>query len=96
MLIVCSVTRTSNQYNPLYWVIRLFIVHFQLRFPSKAAAELLMQFINAILEFLSVSFRLAAKLATLRKHIGYGSATSTITRYAVCPTCHKTFNIDFL
>lgn len=52
-------------------------------------AELLMQFINAILEPFSVSFRLPMKLATLRKHVRHGSATGTIKRNVVCPTCRR-------
>lgn len=37
----------------------------------------------------SVSFRLPMKLATLRKHVKHGSATGTIKRYVVCPTCRR-------
>ncbi|KAL1925910.1 hypothetical protein VTP01DRAFT_7249 [Rhizomucor pusillus] len=94
--------------DPIYWFIAIFLVHFQLRLLSEAAAELLMKFINAIIEAFAARisqatgaateslFRLQTKLSTLRKYAGYGTVASNIIRYVVCPTCHKTFEMDEL
>ncbi|KAL1936647.1 hypothetical protein VTP01DRAFT_781 [Rhizomucor pusillus] len=103
-----SATTAGAFRDPIYWFIAIFLVHFQLRSLSEAAAELLMKFINAIIEAFSARisqatgatteplFRLPTKLFTLRKYAGYGTAASNIIRYAVCPTCHKTFKMDEL
>lgn len=61
---------------------------------ARTATELLMKFINALLEFFSATCRLPTKLSTLRKQAGIGAATNGVKRYVVCPKCFKTFDID--
>lgn len=70
----------------------VFLVHFQLRCLSEAAAEHLMQFFNALLEFFEAACRLPIKLATLRKQPSFGSATKGVRRYIVCPLYHKNYD----
>lgn len=97
-----SATTAGAFRDPICWFIAIFLV----RFLSEAAAELLMKFINAVIEAFSARisqatgaateplFHLPTKLSTLRKYADYGTVASNIIRYVVCPTCHKTFEMD--
>ncbi|KAL1929825.1 hypothetical protein VTP01DRAFT_979 [Rhizomucor pusillus] len=99
-------TTTGAFRDRIYWFIAIFLAHFQLRFLFEAPAELLMKFINAIIEAFCARisqatgaateplFHLPTKLSTLRKYADYGTVASNIIRYVVCPTCHKTFEMD--
>lgn len=80
--------------NGLYSFLLFFIFYFQMRFLSESAGILLLQFINAILEKLSVTFTMPRTVLTLRKRVGADVITKSITRYAVCPSCHKLLQLD--
>lgn len=89
----CLLTATTA-FDPLYLFIMLFVVNFQPRYLSETAAEFLMKFINALLEYFTGPFCLLAKLITLRKQTAIGSVTTGLKRYVVWPKCHKTFDIE--
>ncbi|KAL1929829.1 hypothetical protein VTP01DRAFT_983 [Rhizomucor pusillus] len=82
---------TAIAIEEIYTFIMIFLAHFPLRFLSETAAELLMQFVNALLEFSQGACRLSTKLSTLGKQATIGSTTKGVKCYIVCPQYHKNY-----